>query len=141
MFPEGVRPNPPINPAHKSETISPYKLGMTMMSQDSGCIVNFIHMVSTCFSSYSICGYSWAISLAHLRNKPSPSFITPALCTATTFFLLFETAYSNAYLAIFNQALLEIILILSLTPGTTRCSSPIYSPSVFSLIVTTFTLL
>ena len=30
MLPDGVNPSPPINPAHMSERISPYKLGMTM---------------------------------------------------------------------------------------------------------------
>jgi hypothetical protein len=30
MLPEGVRPRPPIKPAHMSDKISPYKLGMTM---------------------------------------------------------------------------------------------------------------
>ena len=30
MLPEGVSPNPPIKPAHMSERISPYRLGMTI---------------------------------------------------------------------------------------------------------------
>jgi hypothetical protein len=30
MLPDGVRPRPPIRPAHMSDRMSPYKLGMTM---------------------------------------------------------------------------------------------------------------
>lgn len=30
MFPEGVNPSPPMSPAHMSERISPYRLGMTI---------------------------------------------------------------------------------------------------------------
>ena len=30
IFPEGVKPSPPINPAHISDKISPYRLGITI---------------------------------------------------------------------------------------------------------------
>lgn len=30
MLPDGVNPNPPIRPAHMSDKMSPYKLGITM---------------------------------------------------------------------------------------------------------------
>jgi len=36
ILPDGVRPNLPIKPAHKSLAMSPYKLGSTSTSNDSG---------------------------------------------------------------------------------------------------------
>lgn len=30
IFPDGVNPSPPINPAHISDKMSPYKLGITI---------------------------------------------------------------------------------------------------------------
>ena len=59
---------------------------------------------------------------------------------------LLSTAYLKAYSAIFNEAYLVIIFKFSPTlninivyPYVTKCSKPLYSPSVFSLIVTTST--
>jgi len=36
MFPDGVRPRPPMRPAERSDRISPYKLGMTMTVSAKG---------------------------------------------------------------------------------------------------------
>ena len=58
-----------------------------------------------------------------------------ALCTAVTFRLLFIVAYSNAYSAILLEDLSVITFSDSTTPGTTSCSRPLYSPSVFSLTI------
>ena len=36
MFPLGVKPSPPMRPAHKSLRMSPYRLGMTSTSNCVG---------------------------------------------------------------------------------------------------------
>jgi hypothetical protein len=36
MFPDGVRPRPPMRPAERSDRISPYKLGITMTVSAKG---------------------------------------------------------------------------------------------------------
>lgn len=46
ILPEAVRPNPPINPAARSLTISPYKFGMTITSSCNGSLANFKQTVS-----------------------------------------------------------------------------------------------
>lgn len=83
MFPDAVSPSPPINPAQRSETISPYKLGMTITSNSDGLLANFMQTVSICSYQYSIVGYSFATLLAVWMNNPSPIFMTPALWQAT----------------------------------------------------------
>mmetsp|Transcript_19096 Transcript_19096/g.57673 ORF Transcript_19096/g.57673 Transcript_19096/m.57673 type:complete len:228 (+) Transcript_19096:1115-1798(+) len=55
---------------------------------------------------------------------------------AVTVFLLFSSAYSNAYCAVRRDFSAVITLRDSTTPGTTSCSSPLYSPSVFSRMTT-----
>jgi hypothetical protein len=42
MLPDGVSPSPPIKPAHMSERISPYRLGITMTRSPNGlgfCVI------------------------------------------------------------------------------------------------------
>ena len=47
MLPEGVRPRPPINPAHISDRMSPYKLGMTMTRSEYGLGLVTIYMLES----------------------------------------------------------------------------------------------
>mmetsp|Transcript_7904 Transcript_7904/g.15880 ORF Transcript_7904/g.15880 Transcript_7904/m.15880 type:complete len:273 (-) Transcript_7904:83-901(-) len=139
MFPLGVNPNPPISPALKSEIISPYKFGITITSNWVGRETSCMHVLSTIISSYSIAGYFSATSWQHLIKRPSDCFIIFALCTAVTFLRPLATAYLNANSATLSLAFLVITLRDSTTPGTTSCSNPEYSPSVFSRIVTRLT--
>ena len=53
-------PRPPTSPAHRSETMSPYRFGITSTSNCSGCITSCMHAASTIRSSYLISGYSRA---------------------------------------------------------------------------------
>ena len=66
-------------------------------------------------------------------KRPSPSFMMLALCTAVTVLRLFSSAYSKAYCAVRRDFTAVMTFKLSTTPGTTSCSKPLYSPSVFSL--------
>lgn len=84
IFPLGVRPSPPTSPAHMSDKISPYRLGITKTSYFPGSCTIFKQTVSKYFSSNLIEGNFWAASRQHLRNKPSDILIIFALCTAVT---------------------------------------------------------
>lgn len=129
-------PTPPVIPATTFYTIEPYKLGITITSNYAGFLTNCIQQLSIIISSYLINGYFYATSRCAYKNKPSTNFIILALWTAVTFFLPLRWANSNAYSAILNDAYLVVTLIDSTTPGYTSCSTPEYSPSVFSLITT-----
>mmetsp|Transcript_39788 Transcript_39788/g.88439 ORF Transcript_39788/g.88439 Transcript_39788/m.88439 type:complete len:223 (-) Transcript_39788:615-1283(-) len=139
MFALGVRPRPPISPAHRSEMMSPYRLGITNTSNWVGSFTSCMHALSTISSSYCSSGYFSRTSLQHSRNKPSAFFMMFALWTADTFFRPWSLAYLKANSATRELALRVITFKLSTTPGTTSCSRPEYSPSVFSLTVTRFT--
>merc|ERR1719347_2558771 len=96
MFPLGVSPRPPINPAHRSDRISPYRLGITSTSYWLGSCTMFKHTVSRYLSSNLISGCSSAASRQHLRKSPSLILIMLALCTAVTLCLPFSLAYLKA---------------------------------------------
>mmetsp|Transcript_15352 Transcript_15352/g.39063 ORF Transcript_15352/g.39063 Transcript_15352/m.39063 type:complete len:218 (+) Transcript_15352:239-892(+) len=132
----GVSPSPPTSPAHRSLTMSPYRLGMTNTSNCEGSLTSCMQQLSMIFSSYVMSGYSSAIFLQHARKRPSAFFMMFALWTDVTFLRLFFVAYSNAYSATLVLAFSVMTLRLSTTPGTTSCSRPLYSPSVFSLTIT-----
>jgi len=55
---EGAKPRPPTRPAHRSETISPWRLVSTTTSNVSGRVTNFIQRSSTMTSSDFNSGYS-----------------------------------------------------------------------------------
>lgn len=92
--------------------------------------------LSTITSSYSMAGYRCATSRQDSRKRPSAIFIMLALCTAVTFLLKLRYAYSNAYSAMRRVPGRVITLSDSVTPGTTSCSRPENSPSVFSRTTT-----
>lgn len=63
-----------------------------------------------------------------------------ALCTAVTLERLLRKAYSKAYCAMRRVASRVMTLSDSATPGTTSCSMPLNSPSMFSRTMTMSTL-
>ena len=74
--------------------------------------------------------------LATSRNRPQVHLRIFALWIAVTFFLPSRMAYSNPNLTILSEANLVIILIDSAASLPTKCSTPEYSPSVFSRMIT-----
>mmetsp|Transcript_17616 Transcript_17616/g.30336 ORF Transcript_17616/g.30336 Transcript_17616/m.30336 type:complete len:288 (-) Transcript_17616:140-1003(-) len=136
MLPLGVRPSPPMRPAARSLMMSPYKLGMTITSYAAGFFASCITAASSSTSSKLRLGYCAACSRAHSRNSPSLSFMMLALWTTVTFLRLCSVAYSKAYLQMRCDASWVMTLSADTTPGTTSCSRPLYSPSVFSRIIT-----
>src|SRR6266702_5878051 len=68
MLPEGVSPNPPIKPAHMSERISPYRLGMTMTRSPNGlgfCVI-FYSIRKSCNKSQPC----RTMHITHLEANP-----------------------------------------------------------------------
>ena len=92
----GTTPRPPTRPAHRSDTMSPYRFGSSSTSSRSGCITRCMHAASTMRSSNWMSGYCAATLRAHSRNRPSLSFMMLALCTAVTFLRPRRRACSNA---------------------------------------------
>jgi hypothetical protein len=56
MFPDGVRPRPPMRPAQRSLMMSPYRLGITITSKAEGSFTSPSTALSMIISSYRICG-------------------------------------------------------------------------------------
>ena len=96
MFAPGATPSPPINPAHRSLMMSPYRFGSTSTSYSSGRDTSCIEQLSTMRSSNSMAGNPSATSRATSRNSPSVNFMMLALCTAVTFLRPYRCAYWNA---------------------------------------------
>src|SRR6059036_1274405 len=63
----GATPRPPIMPAQRSETMSPYRFGSTSTSYSSGRCTSCMHMLSTIRSSNSTSSLSAATSRATRR--------------------------------------------------------------------------
>ena len=77
MLPEGVRPRPPIRPAHMSDKMSPYKLGMTITRSEYGagfCVI-CRQTRSSRSSSYLMLGNSFDTSRHADKNMPSDIFL------------------------------------------------------------------
>ena len=68
MLPDGVRPSPPMRPAHRSEMMSPYRLGMTIMSNSSGALISCITAESMIISSYLMLGNLSALRSATVSD-------------------------------------------------------------------------
>ncbi len=56
MLPPGARPRPPIMPAPRSDTMSPYRLGSTITSYSSGRETSWLQRLSMIRSSNSMSG-------------------------------------------------------------------------------------
>ena len=68
----GTTPRPPTSPAHRSETMSPYRFGSSSTSSFSGCITRCMHAASTMRSSYWMSGIvARRRARAQSRNRPS----------------------------------------------------------------------
>ena len=129
-------PSPPTRPAHKSDTISPYRFGSSSTSNFSGFITRFMHAASTICSSYAMPGYSAATVRAQRMKRPSLIFMMFALWIAVMRVRPIRVAYANAKRAMRVEARSVMIFRLSTTPGTTSCSRPEYKSSVFSRTMT-----
>ena len=77
-------PKPPISPAHRSDKISPYRLGMTSTSYLPGSWTIFKQTVSKYLSSKTISGYLPATLRQHVKKRPSDILMILALWTAVT---------------------------------------------------------
>src|ERR1035441_2294153 len=79
-----------------------------------------------------ISGYSFEMLREQRMKSPSDIFMMLALWIAWIFLRLNLRAYSKAKREMRVEAFSVMIFRLSTTPGTTSCSIPEYSPSVFS---------
>ena len=96
MFAEPARPTEPAIWAATSDRMSPYRFGMTMTSNASGVSAILAAPMSTIQCSFSMSGYSAAISSKTLWNRPSVIFMMLSFVKQVTFLRLFRRAYSNA---------------------------------------------
>src|SRR6266511_990731 len=89
-------PSPPVSPAQRSETMSPYRFGSRITSNVSGSHASRMASSSIWMASSSISGYAVASAAAVRRNTPSENFMMFALCPTVTLLRPFRRAWSNA---------------------------------------------
>src|SRR5581483_796803 len=118
-FAAPTTPRPPTRPAHRSDTMSPYKFGSSKTSNCDGFITRCMQAASTIRSSYVMSGKSRATRRVHSRNSPSLSFMMFALWIDVTRLRPCFRACANANCATRVDAFSVMIFKLSTTPGTT----------------------
>ena len=56
MLAPGAMPSPPMNPAHRSDTMSPYRFSRSITSKRVGSRTSCMQVLSTIISSYVMSG-------------------------------------------------------------------------------------